>query len=715
MTKLTPPPANPNALNTTSAGLSNATHLNLQMARGKLDLTKPDKPGTSPVATTKTDGLAGALGDTSQDPALGSALDKAGKDFFAGAGKGVLSTLKGAGTLGSKILSGIASVFGAKDIVSSDIYKPGTEASVAADKALEASNPDQAFAKGAEQIGEFLIPGGDIGKFEEILAGGAKTATVKALVDAGATPKMAEALSKAASLGTKMAVRAGEGGAIIGTQTGGKDAGKAAGANAVFSGIGSGVLSPVLSKVLAPFKDQYESGLAKMFESEGIKAPVSALNSNGGVRNLEAVASKTLFGKEIAKTAQEAIDQLETKTNQTIESMTPKKSMSDQDLGKMLQTGLHEFETNFKQTEDRVYEDFSRKYGNAPTRPLDTKSELSSILAQQGEDLFKGVSKPLKSLFEKISDETPEIRQAVENMKNEGLSDDAIQQAKEKLMGDRPPFEMTFNQMKSTRSSVGEELAKDPQNAALKRLYGALSRDMQETVNYDPAGKEQLAKLNASYKAGKDKIESRIAQSMVQSNPEKIAHNLLQRNSADAINSLKEIVGPERFKEVSKYFVSDLMDAGKTEGGKFKLDKLKSALSSYDQQTLDAILSPKEQTGLKAGIDHLENLQTMTDATKAGGKAATGSQTAFLVNSAASASALATGITTALMSGNFTILGALAGKTGLEYGLAKFIASDLGRKILTEGITPESLKALDSIEPALRAVIVENVKSKEEK
>ncbi len=270
---------------------------------------------------------------------------------------------------------------------------------------------------------------------------------------------------------------------------------------------------------------------------------------------------------------------------------------------------------------------------------------------------------------------------------------------------------MTFNQLKATRTDVGEALARDPENTALKRLYGALSRDMDKTVSFDEAGSEALAKLNTKYKAGKDKIEGRIAQSIIQSNPEKIAQNFLQRNSADAINSLKEMVGPDRFKEVSKYFLSTLVDSGKTAGGKFKVEKLKNAIEEFDQQTLDAILSPEEQKGLQEGIKHLENLEILSNATKAGSKAAQGSQTAYLVNSAASATALTTGITAALMSGNLMILGALGTKIGGEYALAKFIASDVGRKILTEGINSENIKLLQKMKPALRSVIIESMRS----
>lgn len=628
--------------------------------------------------------------------------------------KGAGSTIRGLGELGTKagdlLSEGVEKLGGPKYLFhGSDIYRPETETGQKVTDALDAKGVLQNIGKAGEQIAEFFLPAGQIAEVEKVLAGGAKAITAAKLAPiVGDTA--ANILSHAASLGTKMAVRATEGGGVIGIQTGGDPAAVKAGAitGGAFSGLTSAI-SPALSKILSPFTKSFDPATADLFKSEGIKPPISAISKNEGVRLLEATGSKTLFGKKIAQTAEKAVDSIDTKTNQIIDNITPKKGMSDQDLGKMLKAGLNEFETHFKQTEEKVYESFSKKYGMAPARPLDTQNELASILAQKGESVFGSIDPKLKIMFEKISDETPEMKATIKEMYDKHLPEETIQKEISKIKEENPPKEMTFNQLKATRTDVGEALAKDPENTSLKRLYGALSRDMQETVNFNKEGAVELSKLNAKYAAGKDKLESRIAQSMVQSNPEKIAGNLLQRDSADAINSLKEMVGPDRFKEVTRHFVRNLVESGKTEGGKFKIEKLKNALGEYDQQTLDAILSPEEQKGLKDGITHLENLELLSKATKSGAKAAQGSQTAFLVNSGASATALTTGITAALMSGNFTILGALTAKIGGEYALAKFIASDAGRKILTEGINPDNIKLLRNLAPTLRSFIIESV------
>lgn len=151
-----------------------------------------------------------------EEGAYGKLSDDLG-DLGIGLDKGILSTLKGMGTLGNKILTGI---FG-KDKGGSEIYDPSSDAAKKADAYLAPANTAQSIGKGAEQVGEFLIPSGEVTDLEKVLAGGAKTATTDALIKAGASPGVANVISQAAKLGTKIAVRAGESGAIVGIQTGG--------------------------------------------------------------------------------------------------------------------------------------------------------------------------------------------------------------------------------------------------------------------------------------------------------------------------------------------------------------------------------------------------------------------------------------------------------------------------------------------------------------
>lgn len=137
------------------------------------------------------------------------------QNFSEGAVKGALGTTTGLGQLASKALGLLPGKVG-KFFQGAADY--GQELQ---DTALKPEGTAQNVGKGAEQVAEFFIPAGEVGKAEKVLAGGAKTATLEAFIKAGVSPKTAKVLSEAAKLGTKMAVRATEAGAVVGAQTGG--------------------------------------------------------------------------------------------------------------------------------------------------------------------------------------------------------------------------------------------------------------------------------------------------------------------------------------------------------------------------------------------------------------------------------------------------------------------------------------------------------------
>lgn len=207
-----------------------------------------------------------------------------------GLDKGILSTLKGAGTLGTKILDAFSTALtGKKDAVSNDIYRPETETGQKATEFVTPQNTPESIGKGAEQIAEWFIPAGKVNTVEKILAGGAKTATLDALTKAGLDPKIAEYVSKAATLGTKMGVRATEGGAIIGTQTGGdvsqvKTAAEIGGALPVVGAVAKPILSMAGDAIGGALKrvGGAISGRGTSVIDEIVKNPKAALQGISG-------------------------------------------------------------------------------------------------------------------------------------------------------------------------------------------------------------------------------------------------------------------------------------------------------------------------------------------------------------------------------------------------------------------------------------------------
>jgi len=436
---------------------------------------------------------------------------------------------------------------------------------------------------------------------------------------------------------------------------------------------------------VAPFKKSFLPKVAAEFESEGITAPISAVSKSPFVQGAEALASKSVFGRNIIEGVRTAQQQIEAKTTAIIERIKPVKSISDENLGKTIQEGLREYEHNFKITEDKVYTDFARRYGDAVAAPYSTVDVLADILRKQGMDFYKGVDPRLVSMLDRLTGETAEVKK----LRKDGLPDELIADEKNRAEPD-----LTFEELKQTRTSVGEQLARDPENAALKRIYGALTEDMRAAVGAaDPKeGTIALQKLDADYKAGKQKIESRIAQSIEQSNPERIAQNIITRNSAQTLRVLKEMIGTSRFDEISKAFLREMFEGSLTRG-KFDLDKLKRNLGQYDQDTLDQVLNVAQQADLKEAMIRLEKMQRLTEALRPGQKFAEGSQTAFLQNITGSGARVA-GILTAILSGNVPLATSIMFGTGVEAAYAKLFTSEAGRKFLSGGFKKPKTRPL---------------------
>lgn len=529
--------------------------------------------------------------------------------------------------------------------------------------------------KGAALVGglEAALPAGIWGKAAQFAKYGALESAGQAMTQ----DKSAKEIAK----------EAGKGG-LIGGATGG-----------VF-----GVLGNVAKKVAAPFKEAFDSGISNLFKKEGIKAPVSAMTKSPFLKGAEAVASKTVFGQGVTDIAQKASQDLETKVTNLVNKIKPEKIMSEENLGKMIKDGVQEFKDKFMITENKIYEDFLKSYGKSNVYGKETKDALSTIINEQGADYFKGVDPRLNKMLSKLTGsadpELKELEEQIAEFKGKGVIPPELEKEYNKKLAELDK-NLSFNELKSTRTSIGEQLQKEPENTALKRLYGALSNDMRTAVSKfaeTPFGDEAkiageaLDKLNAGYESGMKKIESHLAQSVEMSNPEQIAQNLIKRNSADSLKQLKEMVGPARFKEVSKYFLRDKLESSMTRGA-FDIDKFKKNLGEYDKETIAQLFNAKEQEGLNEVIKSFEKYQSLSNALKEGGKMGAGSQTAFL-QGIKDVPVRASGFVSALVSGHPGVASLIALETAGEYGFAKLFTTDLGRTILTEGLNPKNSQLL---------------------
>lgn len=428
--------------------------------------------------------------------------------------------------------------------------------------------------------------------------------------------------------------------------------------------------SKVTGKVTAPFAKSALPETAKAFEEQGIKPPVSAVTKSPFIKGVEALAAKGPFGQTIIDTVNTALNQIQDKTSAIVRSLTPEKIISDENLGKTIQEGLDQYETNFKATSNKIYDEFNKQVGN-PKAIVDKTLEVGrEVVNQQTKSNYGGVDPKILKMVEKFN---------------------------------QAPGADRFENLKATRTAVGEALAKDPQNAGLKRIYGALSQDMDATVKQVDKGLgAELDKVNEAYATGKSKIESNIAQSIEKSNPERIANNLVKRNSADTLKQVKEMIGPERFAEISKTYMRGLMEDSVTRG-KFDVTKFEKNLSKLDDATRNELLNPEQQKAVDTALTELKKLQKLEEAMKPGQKMAEGSQTAFLNKMIQTTGAVGS-LIQALFTGQWQVAATILGGLGLEFGATKAISSDVGQQFLTKGFKLPTSPNVPTITTPLGAI-----------
>lgn len=561
----------------------------------------------------------------------------------------------------------------------------GTPENDALHQELKAKGAYENVAKFGVEVIPWFLGEGEALAAEKLIAlkGGKAIPEIASMIAKipGLEAKATEYASKIVSGGSKSIAQALLGLGVAGAQSGGdvKEtlAGGAIGAVTppVFDVLGAGAkaggrkVADLFSRGIKK-ATSIDQGAVDAFAREGIKAPISAVTKSPFLRSIEALSSKTAFGKNVADIANKATADLDQKVvdlvektipargasaenigkdiqaglneykkgisdeaDKIIESIKPDKVLSDEETGKKIQQGLVNFENNFKITEGKVYDDFAKAYGGAKTNPQTTREVVTDIVKQHGLDDFGRLDpriqemynrysgandKELKSLYSQLD----EFIKTTAGNPNEG-SKKIIDDLKNEIALKESKYNeaLSFDRLKRTRTSVGEALAKEPDNGSLKRLYGALSEDMQKAVRDFAAGPKgtrtkqageaimALDALNEGYASGIRKIESNIASSIRQSNPETIARNLTQRNSADTLKVVKKMVGDDAFLNIKSAFLRNLFEDS-TQSGKFNYEKFKTNLSKYDKETIDQLLSKEEQVKLNNAKDALGLVET---------------------------------------------------------------------------------------------------------
>jgi hypothetical protein len=454
--------------------------------------------------------------------------------------------------------------------------------------------------------------------------------------------------------------------------------------------------SAVGNASVAPFASQADTGAMTAFNQEGITAPVSALSKSNVVRSGEAILQKGVFGSGIQTTVRNATAALEKKVNSVISAVKPAITKSAESTGLSIQKGMKDFNDTFKKTVGNLYDEFSDHFGDAPSSAQNTIQTLQTLVKEGQQNFFSGVNPKIRAMLSRLQpEEDPNVanlqKQVQQTQDTYGVVPKELQDQLDAAQSQSKPKSLSFNELKNTRTAVGAELENDA-TGAYKRLYGALSQDMNKAVDdisQTPAGEpalevaKALKDLNAKFEDGTAKIESNVAQMIEKSNPENIVKNIITKNSGGMLKQLKSMIGPDKFQDISDAWLANLFDQATNTRG-FNVETFKNAMGKYDQDTIDQLLTPHEQNNLKNSLGQLEKYAGMKGSLAAGQKAAEGSQTAFLTRLAQ----LSPAVIGAGLAGNFGKGFLALLELPAEYGLAKFMNSDAARQLFTTGWKP---------------------------
>lgn len=404
----------------------------------------------------------------------------------------------------------------------------------------------------------------------------------------------------------------------------------------------------IAQKLQKPFIAQYKPDAVKAANELGVELPISAQTNSKVLKGYEALLQKGLFGGEIGR----KIDRARTKISQLGTDLTMQIDQSPdlKGIGKTVQTGFNKYQDGFYKQKGELYDAIPPAVAKTPADLTKTKQALSEIIGEKSGSLVGGTNIEFyQDLYKKLIDK---------------------------------PEDITLNNIRKTRTSIGQRKGNfaDPvatgDQAALNKLYGALSDDMDVTIkNADPVYGKALDDANAYYRETIQKINSSLGKKIANADPEKLVDELIKPNSETSIATVKEVIGEEGFTKLQEGFMQKVFTKAINPSTKqLDLKKLNAQLNLYGEPTLNTILSKDQLTRLSSVKSQLEKIDVVDKAIKSGTKMAEGSQTAFLGETALlGGSAFAN----PLLVANY-IVGKLAAN--------KMFNSKLGQQFMTTGM-----------------------------
>ena len=412
----------------------------------------------------------------------------------------------------------------------------------------------------------------------------------------------------------------------------------------------------------------------KTYNPEAVKAadnlgipkenlPVSAMTDSKVAVGAEALSAKGLFGDKISQGIKNVYESLSTKVAEIT-----KNSPSLNDLGKNLSGAVDDFENEYFKQRKNLY-----KEASVPKSMSVGSSDVNAkpVVLTAGE--LSDTRELLKSL----------IKSEKEGLKGMGQVTSPELKTYEGLVNGLSTNKITIREVLKTVDKLDDDIKygtsiKTGNNAKLSLIRQTLDNEISARLKeVRPDLAEALEKADAFYAEGLNKINSEFSQAIIKNadKPDIIVDSVLPKlKSIEDIKQLESMIGEENMGNLRKAFIGKFFD-----GSKFTPTGIAREIKKFGgEEKLEAFLTPEQ-------FQTVKDMEKLTESLQKGQKILEGSQTAYLAKIGIQAGATSAGLIS-LFSGNIPGFFAALSPVMGDFALNKFVSSQIGRKLLTEGL-----------------------------
>lgn len=435
--------------------------------------------------------------------------------------------------------------------------------------------------------------------------------------------------------------------------------------------------------------------------------PIFAKTTSPIATTAEAVASKGIGGGKIWS----RMTNIYIKMNNTVDDLL-KGNLDASVIGRNLSAAVDDYKNKFYEQKNKLYKEAIIPKPKIANIEIPGYENIKNVIVSAEDSLFSAwnkkilpdgrvkYTKPIKPVFSGKQISMPAstvktqklLKSLIENEKQalKGYGTKASKELKtyEGLMKGLSDKNMTTSDVYRTLQKLERDIkfgttVKTGNNAKLSLIHETLDGEFLTTLQRQrPDLAEALAKADDFYKQGVSKLNSSVIQTIVKNadKPDLIVKTLLPKlNSIEDVKLLVEVLGQKNMAELRKSIMTEIFTEAKGVANE-NLQPLgiSKQVKKFGEDKLEILLNPDQ---LKA-VKDLEQVSKMMGKSS---KITGGSQTSFNLLSTVGGGSIATALTLLFM-GNPT--GAILSLSPLFGTIAasKFINSNLGRRLLTEGL-----------------------------